>query len=339
MPQIGAGRPQDLEPDEEFPRIEMVRDVLVVPSPGHRANEQDWLDNPPVAAAVDLGDGVFIERLEQDLAEQVIEASTARGLNFEATRQFGQLYSFWREAPEAEYEASLFALDPSHAISEVVALSRFVLDNAHSFEFVGRVIDRSDGHRRITPLLGYDGRIAYRSRKDRFWFTTEEAGELRVLLDQYRGVKDELPDRIRRALWHADRSCYCHYMQEALTNIVTGFEALLNTGDDKSIAAQFVKRSQALSGELGIETSRSYWSWVYNARSQVVHGAESRLVAPIGWDESDTDPPPDVEKVAKAQDVLRKTIRKAIEDAEFRSVFESDEAIRVRWPLEDPAAE
>jgi hypothetical protein len=338
MSQIGVGRPDELEGEEDFPRIERVRDVLVVPSPGHRANEEDWMANPPVDAAVDLGNGVVIERIEHELAEQVLEASTPRGLNFDAIRQFGQLYSFWREVPQAEYEAGPFGWDRSQAITEVIAVSRFVLDNPHSFEFVGRVIDRSDGHRRIAPLLGYDGRIAYRSRQDRFWLTTEEAGELRMLLDQYRAVKDVLPDRVGRALRHADRSCYCRYLEEALIKIVTGLEALVNTGDEEPVAAQFVKRSQALAAELGVETSRSYWNWVYGARSRPVHGAESQLVAPVGWDESDADPPRDVAKIAKAQDVLRQAIRKAFEDDGFRAVFESEESIQARWPLE-PAAE
>ena len=113
MPEIGARRPEDLDDENGFPRIEIVRDVIVIPSPGHRANEQDWLENPPVESAVDLGNGVFIERLEQELVEQVMDASTARGLNFEAVRQFGQLYSFWREVPADEYEARLFAWDPT----------------------------------------------------------------------------------------------------------------------------------------------------------------------------------------------------------------------------------
>jgi hypothetical protein len=337
MPQVNAGRPDDFDDELEFPDIERVRDILVVPSPGHRADEQDWLNNPPAEAAVDLGSGAFIERLDQELAEQVMDASTARGLNFAAARQFGQLYSFWREVPQAEYEGALFAWDTSQSISEVIALSRFVLDNAHSFEFVGRVIDRSDGHRRIVPLLGYDGRIAYRSRKDRFWLTTAEAEELCGLLDQYRAVKDVLPDRVRRALWHADRSCYCRYINEAVTNIASGLEALLNTGEEEPIVAQFVKRSHAVAGELGLETSRSYWSWVYDVRSKAVHGAEAELVVPAGWDETPGDPPVDVAKIAKAQDVLRKTIRRALDEEEFRMVFESQESIRNRWPLGEAA--
>jgi hypothetical protein len=339
MPQVGAGRPHDFDDEEEFPRIVRVRDVLVVPSPGHRANEQDWLDNPPVEEAVDLGNGVFLERLrgdDSDLPEQVMDASSARGLNFEATRQFGQLYSFWREVPAEEYEEHLFAWDPANTVGEALAISRFVLDNAHSFEFAGRVIDRSDGYRKIACSLSYDGRIAYRVRKDRFWLTTEEAEEVRDLLDQYRAVQATLPDRVRRALWHADRSCYCRYIHEAVTNIVTALEALLNTGEDEPIAAQFVKRSQALATELGVETSRSYWSWVYDVRSKAVHGAEARLVVPAGWDETDGDPPRDVARVAQAQDVLRSALRKAIEDEAFRAVFENEESIRARFPLEEP---
>jgi hypothetical protein len=337
MSRVGADRSDAVE-QEDFPRIELVRDVLVVPSPGHRANEDDWEANPPVEEAVDLGSGVFIERIDNELAEQVLDASTPRGLNFEATRQFGQMYALWRDVPGDEYEANHYGWDTSQSISEVVAVSRFVLDNAHSFEFVGRVIDRSEGSRKIVPLLGFDGRIAYRARKDRFWFTAEEAKELRTLLDVYRALKDGLPDRVKRAVWAADRSCYCRYMQETLTHIVTGLEALLNTGDDEPITAQFVKRSQALAAEFGIETSRSYWSWVYKARSKVVHGAESQLVAPTGWDESEGDLPPDVARIAQAQDVLRIAIRNALADEELRSVFQKDESIRARWPLEEEAS-
>jgi hypothetical protein len=337
MPRIGAGRPDDLD-DEAFPEIALVRDVLVIPSPGHQADPQDWLDNPPVEEAVDLGNGVFLERLrgdDADLAEQVIEASTPRGLNHDAYRQFGQLYSFWREIPAAEWDGQgMFNWDPSQALAEVIALSRFVRDNAHSFEFAGRVFDRTDGHRRIAPLTGHDGRMAYRSRKDRFWLTTTEADTLRVLLDQYRAVKDTLPDRVKRALWQADLSAYSRYIDEAATRIVTGLEALLNTGDDEPIAAQFVKRSQALATELGIETNRRYWSWVYDVRSRVIHGDESKLIAPVGWDETESEPPPDVAKIATAQEVLRKAVSKAVEDDDFRAVFASAETVRARFPLE-----
>jgi hypothetical protein len=319
--------------DVDFLRPERVRDILVVASPGHRANEQEWMDYPALDVAVDLGNGVFLERLSaDDLAEQVIEASVARGLNFEATRQFGQMYSFWREIPAAEYGVHPHGWDQTAAITEAIALSRFVCDNAHCAEFAGRVIDRAEGRRKIVPLGGLDARSAYRVRKDRFWLTVEEAEMLHELLDRYRAVKDELRERVTRALWHAERSCHNRYLQEAVTNICSGLEALLNT-DEEQVTAQFTQRSRALAGELGIETSATYWNWIYNTRSKTVHGAAVKLVAPAGWEETEGDPPPDVAKVATAQDVLRAAIRKAIEEADFRAIFASDQAIRERWPV------
>ena len=175
--------------------------------------------------------------------------------------------------------------------------------------------------------------MAYRTRNDRSWLTADDAGTVCTLLAAYRATKDDLPERVRRALWHADRSSHCRYLNECVTHIVTGMEALLNTGDDEPVTAQFVKRSRHLATELGIEASGTFWNWVYDARSKAVHGEEVTLVVPAGWDETTGDPPADLRKIARAQDVLRTTIRRAIEEEVFRQVFTSDESIRERWPL------
>jgi hypothetical protein len=342
VPQIGAGRPPDADDwdEPEFPGMDMVRDVLVIPSPGYLADPDEWMEQPAVDSPVDLGNGVMLERLgpvdNVDLAEQVIHASLPRGFNFDSARSFGQLYSFWREISEQEWNnQGMFHYDPTQAIREAVAISRLVLDNAHGFEFAGRVFDRDDGDRKIAPLTGHEGRTAYRARKARFWFSEPEANELRTLLDQYRAVKDDLPDRVKRAFWDAEQSSMSRYITEAVAQIATGLEALLNTDENEAITAQFVKRSRQLADELGIEgTSNTYWSWIYKKRSEVAHGSESTLVAPVGWYESDEEPPEDVKRIAKAQDVLRSAVRRAIENDEVREVFESDDAIAERWPLE-----
>lgn len=252
------------------------------------------------------------------------------------------MYSFWRDVPDEEWSADnerrLFQWDTTQAVTEAVFLSRFVLDNGYSLEYAGRVIDRSDGHRRICPLTGHEARLAYRARKRRFWFTEAEAAELRTFLEQYRAAKDVLPQRVKRAIFQAEASAQSRYLSDAVAHITTGLEALLNTDEDAQITAQFVKRSKQIADELGIDgTSHTYWTWIYNARSKVVHGAEVELVAPDGWYENDEDPPDDVKKIAKAQDVLRAAVRRAIEDDGFRAVFESNDAITARWPL--PAVE
>ena len=344
MPRIGSGLPDDLDREEGHLQLPRVRDVLVVPAPGQHADPAAWDENPPLDGPVDLGNGVHLERLRGDdieLAAQVIEASIPRGLNFDATRPFGQLYSFWREVPEAEWNAegeTMFAWDPSEAISEAIVVSRLVRDNAHGFEFVGRVID-TDALRRIAPRLGHDGRSAYRPRKDRFWFTDAEAAALRTLLDRYRAVKDALPDRVKRALYEAEMSARSRYITDAVVRITTGLEALLNTGEETQVTARFVSRSKQLMVELGLgKTSNAYWKWLYAARSHVVHGAESKLVAPVGWDATEGDPPPDVAKIAKAQEVLRTAIRRAIEDDTFRSVFDNTETVRDHYPFAETEA-
>jgi hypothetical protein len=210
-----------------------------------------------------------------------------------------------------------------------------VLDNAHGWEFAGRVLDRGDGHRTIAPLYGWDDRVAYRARTARFWFTDAEATELRQLLNRYREAKNGLPARVSRAFWQAELSSRSRLLSEAVMHVVTGLEALLNTGTEEPITAQFIKRSKQIADELGIDdTTNTYWDWVYEARSAVVHGADGKLVAPAGWYESDEEPPADVAKIAKAQDVLRAAIRQAIEDDDFRAIFQSDDAIRARWPLQ-----
>jgi hypothetical protein len=213
-----------------------------------------------------------------------------------------------REQGTAERSAGW---DTTQAVTEAVFPSRFVLDNGYSLEYAGRVIDRSDGHGRICPLTGHEARLAYRARKSRFWFTDAEAIELRTFLDQYRAAEGALPHRVKKSdLPGGGKRAVALPVRRDRAH-TTGLEALLNTDEDVQITAQFVKRSKQLADELGIDgTSHTYWTWIYNARSRVVHGAEVELVAPEGWYEGDEEPPADVKKIAMAQDVLRAAVRR-----------------------------
>lgn len=61
--------------------------------------------------AIDLGGGIFIEELDRDTAELVMNACTPRGHYFVPVRQFGQRYSFVKEVPLDELEHRHFAWD------------------------------------------------------------------------------------------------------------------------------------------------------------------------------------------------------------------------------------
>src|SRR5207247_6557035 len=114
-----------------------------------RADPQEWLDNRAGEEAVDLGNGVFLERLRGDdgaLPDQVMDASSSRGLNYAPVRQFGQLYSFWREIPRAEWDGpQMHVWDPTVALGEAAEPPRYVLDHAHGLPCIRRVAHR--GHR------------------------------------------------------------------------------------------------------------------------------------------------------------------------------------------------
>lgn len=332
MSAIGSG-PPPTDANEHAPRWVSVRDIVVVPAPGHRADPDEWDAFPPVDAVVDLGDNLHVGRLGGDVQEAVIAACMPRGEEYDPARQFGPLYSFWRDISFEEGELPSFNWEGS-PFAEALALARLVQDNAHCMEFSARVFERVDGFRRIAPVYGFEARVAYTTRKARSWLTAADAAELRVLLDQHRAIQPLLPARARRALWHAERSTQRAFLTEAVASIVTGLEALLSIRDDGQPTKQFLVRSKALAEELGIATSRSYWDWVYDARSLSVHGGESRLVAPAGWAESADDPPEDVVKIAKAQDVLRAAVRRTIEDEDFRGVFADDGQLRTRWPID-----
>jgi hypothetical protein len=125
---------------------------------------------------------------------------------------------------------------------------------------------------------------------------------------------------MRRVSLPAERSAQSRYITDAAAHVVTGFEALLNTDEDAEITRQFVKHWRQPADELGVE--RHEQPVLELDLREAVRSrprSRSRLVAPAGWYETDAEPPADVKKIAKAQDVLRAAVRRAIESEELRA--------------------
>lgn len=261
-----------------------------------------------------------------------MDAAEPAGENFHATRQWSQLVSFVREISEQEYGD-----DPHHgdnwdrtgSLNETIALSRLVHDNAFCSEYAGRVIEREDAARRIVPVASLEMRLAYRLSDGRPWLTDHEAAELAALRNAYRGV--DLPDRVKRAMWRTERSNHSPFLSEAVTNSVTGLEALLKTERHRA-TAQFTTRVPALAAAVGLDLGNVDWNAVYEARSDASHGARIALFSPPGWSATDPPHPDALPLVAAAQTVLRAAVRKAIEDDGFRSRFDDDESVRAAFP-------
>ena len=310
-----------------------VRDILVVPTdPNFDPNAAAWDEHPPAwDAPIALGVGLRLERLATEEAEAVMDAATPAGRNFHATRQFGQFYSLVLDVPEEAIERRRYGWDPNGAISAALVLSRLVVDNAYCYEFCGRMIERDGAELQIVPPR-FDQPIAFRLRNDRYWMTVAEAETLATLIEAYIDAAVRLSPRVHTALWHAERSAYARYLDEALVSIVTGLEALLKT-DRYRITRQFIERAPQLVAELGLEIAGDPWQGLYDARSAAVHGARTELYQPDKLGATAPVNPLVVPGIA-AQTVLRAAIRRAIEDDDFRSAFIDAEAVRARFAVD-----
>jgi hypothetical protein len=253
-----------------------------------------------------------------------MNACEQRGHFYFGARQFGCLYAFVLEQPLDM--AARSGWDPDQIIMQAVALSRLVRDNAYSTEYAGRVTEYDGGEMSVFPYDGLESRHVYRLQSDRDWLDSNEAQQLRVLLECFGGA-GPLPSRLRTALWTTEHVAWERYLDIVLPALVSALEGLVNT-DKNHVIRQFTTRVPALARELGIEgVSKTFCRKIYDARSQGAHGSDIDMFA-AGPRRQDA-----IEKVALVQQVLRAAVRRGIEDPAFRAAFDDDDSIRARWPV------
>ncbi len=126
----------------------------------------------PGVEKVELGGGIVIEELDQDLAELVMNACTPRGHYFAPVRQFGQRYSFVKEVSLEEWEERHFTWDTDRTLDDALTLSRLVRDNGYSTEYAARLIDYEDGQRCVVYVPYREDKVIYRFRRGREWRAT-----------------------------------------------------------------------------------------------------------------------------------------------------------------------
>jgi hypothetical protein len=332
-----------------------VRDVLICGVvPGAVDFTPDEIqEHPPIAwprllrdegeaPPVELGRGVRIDRLSPEDEELVMNACTPRGHYFSPIRQVGQRYSFVLEVDLAEHEQHPFLWDRQGLIYDALSLSRLVRDNGYSMEYAARISDYEDGLQTVMYTLAAESKHVYRLRRDREWLDATEGAELRDLLSAYWAAREQLPSRVARAKWRTEYASWLRWADLLLPILVSGLEALLKTEPYKS-THQFKRRVPALAKEVGIEgVDEDFGERIYAARSEWVHGTHVRLFA-TGQEAQEAQEAAEgpqtaeqwsvFEEIARVQDVLRRAVRRCIEDEEFRAVFSDDDAIRSRWPI------
>ena len=285
---------------------------------------------------MDLGFGVSLMWLARDQAERVMNACSPRGHYFHPVRQYGQRYTFVADVGRDEWEAHLYRWDADGLLTDVLAMSRLILDHGYSTEFAARIIEREDGEQTVMPL--WTGRAVYRLRHTRDWMTIGEVRELRELLAAYRARGESLPARVRRALWNVDYGTTVRWLDIRLPLLVIGFEGLISTSDSL-VRKQFAERVPQVANSAGIDgITSSLCKAMYDARSRWAHGSHIGLKR-----ETRTQPDPEApeisasdglaRKVGLLEHALRGVLRRCIEDREFAERFDSPDRIRESWPV------
>jgi hypothetical protein len=331
-----------------------VRDVLICATDPSAVDftHEELEEHPPIAwprllreegesPPVELGRGVRIDRLVPEDADLVMNACTPRGHYFSPIRQFGQRYSFVLDVDLAKYEEQPFRWDRDDLIYDALSLSRLVRDNGYSTQYAARITDYEDGMQTVSYTLAAESKHIYRLRRDREWLDLAEGAELRDLLAAYWGASGQLPRRVTRGMWRTEYASWLKWADLVLPTLVGGLEALLKTERHHS-THQFKLRVPALAEEVGIQdVDADFCERIYDARSEWVHGTHVQLFATgqEAQQAAGTQQGPQTaeqwsvfEEVARVQDVLRRAVRRCIEDQEFRAVFADDDAIRSRWP-------
>jgi hypothetical protein len=314
--------------------VVQVLDVLVATNGrSHEASDQDYNVHPPVAdsSPFDLGHGVRIERLPVDDAELVMNACRPRGHYFIPKRQFGQRYSYIYEPSEAAWRQNSYGWDPEERINAAMHLSRLVKDNSDSMEYAARIFVYEDGERQVVPRHDCELGRAYSLHTGRDWLDVGEAAQLRTLLDTYWSHTDELPDRVVRALRRTSSLVTERWVDDRLSEVTVALESLVNAGADR-VSRQFKDRVTTLGAELQVPgVTRNWAQKMYNARSSGLHGGRVQLFETTGPARTQA-----VEYVIRLEDVLRRAVRRCIEDPGFRAHFADDAAVMSWCPVSEP---
>ena len=325
--------------------VARVRDLLATHTEDGGTFEEFTAHPPAGDPPFELAEGLsIVENLDPSSLHKLIIASCMpRGHWFVPAVQWGLRHVFVREIHLSSYRTNPYHWDTDGLLWQACWLSRLVHDNIYDSRFAVRLVDFADGQCQVIPgPVDTETAFAYRTRQDRGWLDQADAAALRDLLAAYHASQQSLGARVATAAHRCENATRERYVESATVQLVGGLEALLNTGT-KQATKQFNRRVPALALELGVAgLSRTKAERLYELRSDEAHGREIQLFT------SRPETPPEVHDqrqqaaiadVALLQDTLRRAVRRAIEDADFRARFADEESVRAQWPVPDPDRE
>jgi hypothetical protein len=315
-----------------------VRDVLLV-TIGYADGDIDLGDefgrHPPAGlpyrdvsgtvdpGPADLGRGLMVGQLSGEELRLIEDACSQRGHFFYPHGHDGVRYALWRDVTEhALSEGAVVApsWDEDGVIVTAVALSRWIQDNAAGTEVTARVVDYEDGSLQVRPQALFESSHAYRLPViERDWLDAQDAAELRKLLDTFWQEREDLPERVSRAISRGELASWSRWPDHMLPLIVGGVEALIVTRIGE-LTANFKRRLPLLAQMVGLSgVDSDFAERIYIARSEGVHGSRVGLFSE--WDAAA------ISDVRLATLLLRRTLRALVEHEVFARHFIDKESI------------
>jgi hypothetical protein len=301
------------------------RDVVIHPNVGIFRDTATVGSSPPISTRVDISDQIWIGLLDDETANIIMDTCEPKVFGLTPPiRQYAHLYAFVRELPSG----SMIPLwDTDHQLKAAVALSRLIHPTSVGFVYAARVGYESGIVKEIVPaeIRGISRDVFLSPNRTRDWLTVADANALRPLVTL---SSSPLPRRVHNALWHHEYAARTYYLDHRWTLLVTGLEALVHT-DRWRTGAQFWIRVPMLAAELGITLTKEDTEEAYDLRSQLAHGA--------AFLSSTTTPGLSSKQILlydRLEDTLRLAVLRGMQDKAFADIFDSDDNIRTRWPIE-----
>lgn len=274
------------------------------------------------------------------LAICLMKIARLRGVNFDPAPQYGERYSFILRNEEYDPTKNK-QFDEKSILLEILALSRLIHPTSVSFFFSLRIVTDDSGNvNKIMPGDFYgDATAAFHAHESRNYLTFNEVHELKNLFEIYkkRGIEKS---RVGNAFFYFELANRYEYIERRWIYVCIGLESLVNTSSERS-TKQFVERVHRLSKCIcpySKRISKSKAKKMYDLRSKLSHGQIRSVRELAGQDKDEVKQ--NVEKqhillYRKMEDVLRLSIKKAIEDESFYNFLNSKKLIDKEWPIGD----
>ena len=294
----------------------------VVGGTGTNADGTSQLADHPVKLVEGL---LWLGPLDDETVRLVQRGAVAGGVNFDRPHPSVR-YALVRTVNERDRAGRRYGWCADSLLERAVALSRWIRPTAWSFEYAARVMHRDSDHVEVFPItqmrLGPHAFVEPRLKTDRL--THEDALELRRLLGAFAVAEPLLPERVKRVMFNHEYIRRTNHLNVAWHLVTASIEAFCTT-DNGQIGRQFRERLAALAsavGEVGLTTARAKIIWK-EIRCAVAHGGEV-----VTLDEASQ-----LESFSLCMDVLRKALRRCVEEPEFALNFADDAAVQSWCPV------